>query len=311
MSFWTASSCESWVATRNYNLPAPGRADGNYLRSYATVMGDITRPAWNAWTAQNAENLRAQGYGAGAIRDRNVVQGRDDMRDLRAMGRFVEGGVKGLINDLAATAQMGSLAMAYRWATGTEVWQPFELNGSVEKAGAISFGVASIFVGGAGTAARSTRMLPNPGALERVAPHAISDLRLVAKPEKGMIVYRALTAQDAAALKSGTGLIAKAPDGTWTAAEHVANQGVGEGGAAMNSPWISTTKKLEVARAYDSGHGIVAIDLGKADTAHVEVWKTAPRVNGRAGLPCHRSIWAQEVTVFQSIPERAIIGAIE
>ncbi|MBN7836298.1 hypothetical protein J0L40_00795 [Stenotrophomonas maltophilia] len=56
---------------------------------------------------------------------------------------------------------------------------------------------------------------------------------------------------------------------------------------------------------------IVGNGLGKVDTALVEVWKTAPRVNGSAGRPYHRSIWSQEVTVFQSIPERAIIGAIE
>jgi hypothetical protein len=103
--------------------------------------------------------------------------------------------------------------------------------------------------------------------------------------------------------------VAKAPNGTWTAAEHVANFSVGvSGGAAANSPWISTTRLPGVARAFDSGNGIAMIDLSKVPSLQVEVWRFAPRVNGAAGLPYHRSIWAQEVTIYQSIPAEAIMG---
>nr|WP_307732171.1 hemagglutinin repeat-containing protein [Massilia aurea] len=121
------------------------------------------------------------------------------------------------------------------------------------------------------------------------------------------IVYRALTPADAASIEAGTGLAAKAQNGTWTAAEHVANAGPGAGGAAANSPWISTTRLLDVAKGYEGGNGIVGIDLSKVGSFQAEVWQTAPRVNGVAGLPYHRSIWAQEVTIFQEIPQSAII----
>ena len=124
------------------------------------------------------------------------------------------------------------------------------------------------------------------------------------------VAYRALTSTDAAALGRGAGLSAKAPNGTWTAAEHVANTGPGAGGAAMNSPWISTSRRLDVAKAYDSGYGVIEIDLNKVGSFQTEVWKTAPRVNGVAGLPYHRSIWAQEVTIHQQIPANAIKGFV-
>ena len=130
------------------------------------------------------------------------------------------------------------------------------------------------------------------------------------------IVYRALTEHDAARLAAGKSIEGKALNGTWSAAEHVANQQLlrssrAAGGAAENSPWISTTKNLDIAKAYDSGYGIVAIDLNKVNALKVEVWQHAPRVNGVEGLPYHRSIWAQEVTIFQEIPNSAITGLIK
>ncbi|EOV9563558.1 RHS repeat domain-containing protein, partial [Cronobacter sakazakii] len=130
------------------------------------------------------------------------------------------------------------------------------------------------------------------------------------------IVYRALTEHDAARLAAGKSIQGKALDGTWSAAEHIANQPLSDassaiGGAAKNSPWISTTKDLDIARAYDSGHGIIAIDLNKVTSFNVEVWQHAPRVNGIEGLAYHRSIWAQEVTIYKDIPNSAITGIIK
>ena len=123
-------------------------------------------------------------------------------------------------------------------------------------------------------------------------------------------MYRALNVADAEALAAGRGLSAKTPNGTWSAAEHVANSGPGIGGAAANSPWLSTSRRLDVARAYDGGQGVVAIDLNRVPNFMTEVWQHAPRVNGVAGLPYHRSIWAQEVSIFQSIPREAIKGFV-
>jgi len=124
------------------------------------------------------------------------------------------------------------------------------------------------------------------------------------------IVYRALNSADAEAIAGGRGPTARAPNGTWSAADHVANSGPGTGGAAANSPWLSTSRRLDVARAYDTGHGIVAIDLNGVASFMTEVWQHAPRVDGIAGLPYHRSIWAQEVPIFQSIPREAIVGFV-
>jgi RHS repeat-associated protein len=134
-------------------------------------------------------------------------------------------------------------------------------------------------------------------------------------PNSGQnIVYRALNAADSEALAAGRGLTARAPNGTWTAAEHVANQPLTSGtlgGAARNSPWLSTSRRLDVAGAYDSGHGVIAIDLNKVGSFQTEVWRQAPRVNGVQGLPYHRSFWAEEVTIFQDIPASAILGPVK
>ena len=122
------------------------------------------------------------------------------------------------------------------------------------------------------------------------------------------IVYRALSSADVESLAAGQGLTAKAVNGTWSAAEHVANAGAGKGGAALNSPWISTTRSLDTARIFNrEGNGIVAIDLSKVSSAQVEVWKNVGRT-GTTAIPYQRSIFHQEVTVFQSIPSDAIVG---
>jgi hypothetical protein len=142
------------------------------------------------------------------------------------------------------------------------------------------------------------------------APPAVF-LKFLAAETTPNIVYRALTQADADALAAGRGLTAKAPNGTWTAAEHVANAGPGTGGARLNSPWISTSSRLDVAQAYDSGNGVIAIDLNKVASPQVQVWQTAPRVNGVQGLPFQRSFWAEETTVFQQIPFNAILGPVK
>ncbi|WP_338768686.1 DUF6861 domain-containing protein [Massilia sp. METH4] len=149
--------------------------------------------------------------------------------------------------------------------------------------------------------------LPSGGRTETAVKSGIATGAVGTNSSESNIVYRALTPADKASIEAGTGIAAKAPDGTWTAAEHVANAGPGAGGAASNSPWISTTRLLDVAKEYEGGNGIVGIDLSKVESFHTEVWQTAPRVNGVAGLPYHRSIWAQEVTIYQEIPQNAII----
>ena len=137
----------------------------------------------------------------------------------------------------------------------------------------------------------------------------------LANYDKNDVVYRALTEHDRARLDAGLPIQGKALDGSWSATEHVANRSLSgdlsSGGASSSSPWISTTKLSSIAKSYDNGNGIIVIDLNKVPSMKVEVWQHAPRVNGTQGLPYHRSIWAQEVTIYREIPTNAIIGVIQ
>lgn len=112
------------------------------------------------------------------------------------------------------------------------------------------------------------------------------------------------------------GLTAKNPNGVWTVEDHVRNGNTKtRGGALRNDPWIGTTRDYEVVigpQGYNSGNGIVAINLNKVPNAKVELWQTAPRTNIydpfdlRSTMPYHRSVWAQEVSIYQSVPSQAI-----
>jgi RHS repeat-associated protein len=130
-----------------------------------------------------------------------------------------------------------------------------------------------------------------------------------AAESQGRIVYRALNAKDSVRLKAGLGLEAKNPAGTWSVGEHV-ELGTGKASWA-NDPWIATTPNLDVARGFDGGRGIVAIDLSKVSSAQSKAWELYPRVNGKAGIPYHYSIWQQETSVYQDIPLEAILGFVK
>lgn len=121
--------------------------------------------------------------------------------------------------------------------------------------------------------------------------------------------YRALNVADAESLEDGMGLMAKAPNGNWSAVEHVMNEGVGRGGAQMNSPWVSTTRDFGVAvEGYNSGHGIVAVNLSRVPAINqIEIWNDLTRSNMYGNsMAYHRAIWGQEVSVFRSISAQAV-----
>ncbi|MFT3733510.1 MAG: hypothetical protein QM776_00465 [Rhodocyclaceae bacterium] len=121
-------------------------------------------------------------------------------------------------------------------------------------------------------------------------------------------VYRGVTPADRVALDSGLGMTAKAPNGTWTAEQHVLNYAPGtRGGAALNDPWIGTSWSYDVASGYNSGSGLVAVNLAKVPSASVEVWQGLARSqNYVESMAYHRSIWAQEVSIYQAIPAGAV-----
>jgi hypothetical protein len=101
-------------------------------------------------------------------------------------------------------------------------------------------------------------------------------------------------------------LTAKNPAGTWTASEHVQ---LGSSRASFaNDPWIASTRDLNVARAFDSGSGIVMIDLTKVASPWNEVWSGLSRT---AGFPYQASLWQQEVTIFQRVNPESILGFVK
>lgn len=126
--------------------------------------------------------------------------------------------------------------------------------------------------------------------------------------EGSNIVYRALNPANLDDLAAGRGIIASNPNGEWDAVQHVARPGM-RGGAAANSPWISTTRSLEIAEAYEGGSGIVAIDLSRVNSLQVDVTRLASRY-GSDSIAYHRAAWAQEVTIYRSIPPEAIVGRV-
>jgi RHS repeat-associated protein len=129
--------------------------------------------------------------------------------------------------------------------------------------------------------------------------------------ETANLVFRALNSQDAATVARGEGIVAKNPEGEWSLAEHLVK---GSSRASWaNDPWISTTTDQSVAEGFnESGSklGVVAINLDQVPSAAAEGWKIYPRLAGEAGLPYYYSIWQQEVSIFQSIPQEAILGFV-
>jgi RHS repeat-associated protein len=117
-------------------------------------------------------------------------------------------------------------------------------------------------------------------------------------------VYRALNTADRVSIDAGLGISAKNPEGSWSLGKHVVR---GSSPASWsNDPWIATTRLPEVAQVFDSGNGVVRINLRLVHSPTAEAWKVYPRARGEAALPFQYSFWQQEVSVFQSIPAEAI-----
>lgn len=105
------------------------------------------------------------------------------------------------------------------------------------------------------------------------------------------IVYRGLAeGEDVAA-----GLMARAPGASVSPMSHVAGKGA--------SPWISTSKSLDVASNKYGKFGVVGIDLSKVSGEVVDV------SGGFPGVPGMLSNWArldQEVLIRDFVPPGAI-----
>jgi len=105
-------------------------------------------------------------------------------------------------------------------------------------------------------------------------------------------VYRGLHAGE----DPSRGLLARDPDAGISAWTHV--------NGAEKSQWISTTKLREVAEGkYNSGHGVVEIDLSKVSTEIVDISNGGP---GGWQKVLNFARKDQEVLIKQSVPPEAI-----
>jgi hypothetical protein len=84
-------------------------------------------------------------------------------------------------------------------------------------------------------------------------------------------------------VSEGAGISAKAPEGDWSLGEHVANGS--KRASWANDPWIATTRDAAIAQAFDSGNGIVSIDLSQVPSLRAEVWRIYPCASIPEGLP--------------------------
>ena len=123
--------------------------------------------------------------------------------------------------------------------------------------------------------------------------------------EQRNLVYRALSDGDVASLATGQGIVAGNPSASKTALQHVLTND------SSDSQWISTTKRLDVARNYNSGNGIVAIDLRRVTSVVVYAADEIP-YNGQ-----DVNEWARELAirdaeylVLQYISQSAIVGYV-
>jgi RHS repeat-associated protein len=118
------------------------------------------------------------------------------------------------------------------------------------------------------------------------------------------IRYRAMSAKDAASVANGEGITAKNPDGSWTVEEHL--QFGSSKAAKLNDPWISTSSKLELAKAFDSANGMVRIDLKNVNSSYTSFWEYGAQPN--------RAYWYSkfhyETSILRLVPPSAIKGVL-
>ena len=122
------------------------------------------------------------------------------------------------------------------------------------------------------------------------------------------IAFRALNKDDRERLDRGLGLVAKNPYGDWSADKHVLS---GSTPAAYeNDPWISASTEINVSKGFDSGYGIIAIDLSKIETDVVTFTKLgnawANKYDFHQKIIYHRAMWQQEVLIKEYMPREAI-----
>ena len=231
------------------------------------------------------------------------------------LANFIGGFVNGLVDSVADTVFMagrgvGLLAQATPW--GHQVNQfvdnaekqyqqttrsiatsmGLDPDSAAYGAGKITGEIASMAIpGGAALKFASKAAKLAKGA--EMADSAASVARRATKTGPNL-VYRGLAAGE----NPAAGLVARAPNATGVSpVSHVAGK--------VRSPWISTTKSLQVARSKYGQNGVVAIDMNRVSSEVVDISGGIVR-GGRM------SSWAkadQEVLIRGSVPPEAIVGS--
>ena len=132
--------------------------------------------------------------------------------------------------------------------------------------------------------------------------------------ENGIIVYRAVTPEQAMSIREGKGIVKPKPYARTNADQHVG------GVKHKRNPWISTTRKLESARFFSTHGGdnedcpnpIVRIDLSKIHADNILDISTTEKAKQHLKRPftINAAAHHEEVLIYGDIPQEAIIGFI-
>jgi RHS repeat-associated protein len=119
---------------------------------------------------------------------------------------------------------------------------------------------------------------------------------------EGNFVYRAIRADEAGSIDLGLGISAKNPMGTWSMEDHLIHGS--SPGSWTSDPWIATTTDINIAKSFNSGNGIIKIDLSKLPGENMigQGFENLPR----SSPGYHYSVWQQEVSIKGAVPQSAI-----
>lgn len=132
------------------------------------------------------------------------------------------------------------------------------------------------------------------------------------------IVFRALSQYDVGNLVAGRGIVSKhtPPHREWSLLEHILDGGKKMDGKDISmgfDPWIATTRDIQIAlKRFNSGHGIVVIDLNKVQSIKKSAQYEFMGVYEPFGAEYAAEMAANdsEVSVYKYIPINAIVGLI-
>jgi len=181
--------------------------------------------------------------------------------------------------------------------------------------------VAGIIIGGLfgnPSHAGESQQEINQSRMENLNISAITadEANKMQQDENRNIVYRAVTETDFNNILLGKGIRSKYsfPNKEWSLLQHVTWGGADSRGVDISigfDPWISTTTSLEVANKFNSGYGIVVIDLNLvSNDKKVPMYEFWGRTDYEGELAYAFGVAEKEISVYKYIPNKAIVGYI-